>query len=416
MTLLSGAIRKQAAPRSKRAPSGNSRERCPDVKQLPEGLWAPLQRLVRSRPPTAPQNNGRRRSLFDWDAWVCQHLTREYWEECGAKRERWPTCVRSWAATRIHNDFKLVATSDALVRSIVTVAVAETLAHQRGTLFHRLDINVRRHINTAASRQRGDTRSKVTLFHVVQLALARFDYDLFMHKLSWAPERATVLKRNMQKAFGVLHTMASSGAEPSALRDCVVAITTALQSSVRGFLFLSWYEPISLSLSSCSLLEYSARIFVTSLPAPDTAFLFETPLSPFNSQLTTWIKQLDSPSHNNRWDALERFFRAYCQRMQDGCTKDPREKFSFGIMAVLLYMGSGQNDDLIENIAAVAAAHARWVPCMSQSLMFRGLLELKFDRAAKLPYSADRVNVLTGGQRSPIHLNRYHTVSDLQPT
>lgn len=395
MTLLARAIRKPAAPRSKRVASGKGRERCPDVKHLPKGLWAPLHRLVRSRPPIALQKDSRRRPLFDWDAWARQHLTRGYWEDCGVKQERWPTCVRSWAAIRVHNDFKLVATSDVLVRSIVTVTVAETLAYQHGLHFHRLNLNVRRHINTVANRQREDAPSKLTMFHVVQLALARYDYDLLLHKLTWAPEHATVLRCNMQKAFSVLQSQASDGAEPSVLRGSVVALTSALQSSVRGFLFLSWYEPVSISLSNCSLIEHSARVFVTSLPALDTAFLVETPLSPFNSQLTAWIAQLDSRSHNNRWNALERFFRAYCLRMRDTCTDDPREKFSFSIMAVLLSMGSRRNEDLIENIATVAAAHSKWQPQLSQPLIFRGLLELKFNSATRLSCSTDQVNVFT---------------------
>eukprot|EP00171_Calliarthron_tuberculosum_P017537 IDg17537t1 len=170
---LAGAIRKQVVLRPKRTANGCARARCPDVKQLPKALWAPLQRLVRSRPPTPLLNDGRRRPLFDWDAWVRQHLTREYWDSKGTIRTSWPECVRAWAAMRVHDDFSLVATSDALVRSIVTVAVAETLAHQHGTPFDRLDLSVRRHINTAASRQRDDACAKVTMFHVVQLAFAR---------------------------------------------------------------------------------------------------------------------------------------------------------------------------------------------------------------------------------------------------
>lgn len=384
------AIRKQRTSRSRRESSG----RCPDVKQLPIWLRTPLQRLVRSQPPMMQQWDCRQRSVLDWDSWVRQHLTRDYWQKNGTATGCWLSCVREWAATHNKEDFNLLPTPEALVCAIVTIAVAETLAHQHGTHYSKLDLQTRRHINTTASRQRKNTVSKVSLFHVAHLALARFDYDIFLQKLPCPPEEVRVLKNRMEAEFDTLHTVAASGVESSVLRFAVITLIEALRTSVRGFLFVPWHRALRLPLPGCTLLMSAVRSFVNCLPTLDVSFLFEAPLYPYNPQLTHWIQQLGSPLFDSRWKALTRFICLYYSSSPLLLGDDPIGKISFTMMTVILYAASSLNEKLLGNITAVATAQTYCLQSAHSPIVFRDMLNVKLGTTRRLQDPDDVTVVL----------------------
>lgn len=384
-----GAIRKQRTMKSRR----ESSRRCPNMKEIPMWLRMPLQRLVRSRPPMTQQWDRRRRPVLDWDAWVRQHLTRDYWQMNGAAAGSWLVCVREWAATHSKDNSSLLSTPDALIRAIVTVTVAETLAHQHGTQYSKLDLQTRRHINTTASRQRTNAISKVSLYHVAQLVLARFDYDLFLQKLSCSPEHVRMLKSQMEYAFDELHRTAASEAESYVLRTTVVGLIQALHTSVRGFLFLPWHSTMHLQLPGCTLLLSAVRSFLNSLPTPDVSFLSETPLDPYNLQFTFWLRHLGSPVHDSRWKALTMFTRIYCSSSPLLLGEDPCAKISFVIMTVLLFAASGQDESILRSIMAVATAHTYCMHLSQRPIVFRDMLDVKLGIGGRLAYPCDATNV-----------------------
>lgn len=391
MQLSAGSKKRKALYLPHSEPT-SSRRRCPELKQLPQWLWAPLQVMVRSRSPLSMEWDNRGRPVLDWDAWACMHLTRDYWEISVPMRETWLSCIRQWAAKRQEGDFSLVASPCALVSAIVNITVAETLAHQHNTSFAKLDLSVRRHINTTANRQRENSKTKVTLHHVVQLALARFDLDVFLNDLSFIPWRQD-LQHRTQVAFDSMYATAESNATPADLRAVVVALTRALRAPMRDFLFIPWYEPLSISLSGGNIVESAARAFVKCIPVQDIA-----PISPYNAHRCIRLEKLSSPAHDSRWEALVNFFHLCYRRLPVQQRHELRADFAFAVMAVLLHAGLEHTLIIQENITLVAAEHTRRQSPSRRPLVFRNLLDLKLDSAARqLRYAADQCCSIIGG-------------------
>eukprot|EP00171_Calliarthron_tuberculosum_P009957 IDg9957t1 len=262
-----------------------TRRRGPDLNGLPYWLVSPVRELVRSRPPMAAHVDSCERPVFDWDAWACGHLVRSYWDPPPRGRAGWLSCVRLWAAARAQGGPQLLActttkeaatdarggctpapTAATLVRAAVTATVAETLAHRHGEAVSRLDVRVRRHINTTAGRQRENAPNKLTLHHVIRLALARFDFDIAQRRAR-PRARAAALAECSRRHFDELHTLAAAacrGAAPTReLRAAAVTLADFLQKSLRGTLHVPWHHALRVLTPGATLLELAARAFVT---------------------------------------------------------------------------------------------------------------------------------------------------------
>lgn len=361
--------------------SGTSfRSRGPDVKQLPEWLKGPVRGLAHSRPPLIAVLDSCKRTVYDWDSWACMQLQKSYWNANGGGDTGWLSCVRQWAARRPDDDPTLIPSRDELVRAIVTLTVAETIAHQHGTVFEKLDVKARRHINTTAGRQRVDSMKKVTLMHVVHLALARFDFDVFVNKLSELSNGMRTVKARIDNAFSSMHRAAERDTQPIALRQFVAMLTDTMYSAMNGYLFLSWLDHLQLPISDGFLLENAARAFITGLPKPDTAFLSRSPVSAHDSQFVSWLTALRSPSHDTRWGALARFTGVYSQHPYRASHEDSSGQVAYYVMTVVLYVASGTSRDRLQNIMDVALEHSQRSVGHQKVFIFRDLLDMKIDK------------------------------------
>lgn len=364
-------------------PSVAPRRRGPDLSGLPRWLVSPVRTLVRSRPPMAAHVDSCERPVFDWDAWACGHLARSYWDPPSTgDRASWLSCVRVWAAARAQGGPQLLARADngrsspshdALVRAVVTATVAETLAHRHGADVSRLDVRVRRHINTTAGRQRGDAPNKLTLFHVVCLAIARFDFDVAQQRTPRA--RADALAVRTRQRFDELHALAAAarrGAAPTrALRLATVQLANALKTELRYTVHVPWYS--ALVVPGAMTLELIARAFVTGLVAPGGVSAGATPLG-------TWLVMLRHPAHSGRWAALVRFLTGYYQCAAAHIDEKSREYVTFVIMFTLLH--AVKHESICEgeaSAAAIASTHGRAAPLGDCSLRFRELLDFYLD-------------------------------------
>lgn len=350
----------------------SSRRRRPELRQLPQWLWAPLQGLVRSRPPMALEWDKKGRPVRDWDAWACRHLTQDYWGTNVHMQETWPSCVQQLAASGQQEDFSLVATSRALVSAIVTVTIAETIAHQHNTCFEELDLNVRRHINTTANRQCEDSTTKVTLYHVVNLALAWFDHQIFLNRLSCVHLR-NEQQRKIQSAFDSMHATAKSSGTISDLRTAVVTLTQTLRAPLSDLIFMSWREPLCVSLSCDILQELAARAFVNCIPVHDIASI-----CPYKLELCVQIDKLSSPAHDGRWRELVTFFHHSYKMAPVHHRHKLRAEFAFTVMT-MLHAGLEHTFCTQQNIAVLAEEHTRRRSPSRGPKTFRDLLDYRID-------------------------------------
>lgn len=372
----------RAAPSGiqKQSPQSPSRDaqrrRSPDVKDMPRWLVDPLRSFVQLGPNVSEQLDACSRPIYDWDAWAREHLKAQYWD---ASHSSWLSCIRDWAAACPQNGLVLFPSTTELVHSIVRVTVAESFAHLHSTEFPHLDVKKRRHINTTASRQRENSANKVTLYHVVHLALARFGFDVLLNKIDTSPQFVESLKKQMQFCFQDLHSKAERHCEPSSLRACVVQLTQELRACMRGMLYVPWYQVPKSALPGGYPLELSARGFVTGLPKPHVDFLTMTPLVARNKHLSSWISHLDSSVFDGRWYALLKFLRAHYKC--DGSTLGDvaRGEAAYVIMLTVLDAAAPGNK-ISHIIATVATEHSLRSPMGIDILAFRDLLDLKLDR------------------------------------
>lgn len=381
------------------------RRRSPDIKQLPIWLRAPLRRLVHSQAPIAIKLDSRKRMTFDWDTWPCLFLTRKFWQPYRTFDSCWLSCVRQWAALRPHGECAVIPTQHELIRAIVTVTVAETLAYRHGCEFEQLSVNARRHINTVASRQRENSSKKITLFHVVDLALARYDFDVFINKLAISQTHSNEITSRMRISFSFLHSVAAGDIEIFDFRSFVVELTGNLRKEIRGFLFLSWSQHLHLTLPVDHQLRFAIRSFVRSLPLPDTASLFNTPMVVHSPQLTAWLSLLRSSTHNYRWSALSKLVQLNTLRYASTSVssmssspsspstslptcihsqEDTRRRVSYAIMAIVLHLASESHRGLLEEIRYVAEAHTIQQEDRRLPTVFRDVLDFKFDSLTAL--------------------------------
>lgn len=358
-------------------PNGSGRRRSPDMKELPEWLSGPVRQLIRSRDTIAMQADGRGRMLFDWDAAACRYLAQEYWDEPNAANPGWLSCVRLWSAARPQGDFSLVPNLQELARSVVTLVVAETIAHQNNTSLSEVDVRMRRHINTTAGRQREDADCKLTILHVVHLALARFDFDVLINKLAYPPADARRLDTHMLDTFAALHRASVAAPRESAgLRAAVVELTSRLRTFVSASLFVPWHDVLQLPKSSDFAFEFAARAFVSGLPPPDLAFLAGKPPTVHCETFLRWLEHLCQPEYTSRWDALSRFLRGIFRNVSDARQDEVRTIAANAIVFVLLYAAAGEHfPQLADGISFIAAAHARRSRTVGAPPVFRDLFE-----------------------------------------
>lgn len=356
------------------------RRRAPDMNELPAWLSDPLRSLVRTRPRVQSAER-RRRPTADWDAWAVRHLTREYWGAPGGGGPGWFSCVRSWSAARPQGKLDLTPTLEELIRAIVRLVVKETIVHQLDDAGSRTPVATRRHINTTAIRQGKDDGDKLRLYHVVDLALTRFDFDIARNRIGYD---IPALDTHVRAAFDALHdTAAAPGRDPAALRAHVVWLKAQLRAFVRRTLFVPWHVVIRMPNPGAHLsqVEFAARTFVTGLPAPDLSFLALDSPNPHSDALLLWLRQLLHEVNKGRWGALVRCFSALQLRVDLG--EDPRYQLAFAITSVFLFAAVYAADAPVEDparvqdaIGTVADAQAREPPPNFHFLVFRDLLDL----------------------------------------
>lgn len=359
------------------------RRRRPDMKDLPDWLSRPVRQLVRSRGTIALQPDGRGRLQFDWDAAACMYLTQEYWDEPNAARPGWLSCVLLWSAARPQGDFSLVPNLQDLARSVVTLVVAETIAHQNNISLSEVDVRMRRHINTTAGRQREYADFKLTLAHVVHLALARFDFDVLFNKLAHPSTDALLLEAYMLDTFATLHLASRTALLESAdLRAAVVELTSRLRAFVGASLFIPWHDVLQLPSSSNFEIEFAARAFVSGLPRPDLALFTMNPPAVDSVAFFLWIEHLCQPEYFSRWDALTRFLHGIFCEVSDERQEEVRTAAANVIVSLLLHAAAGKNfPQLADGIKIFAAAHARRSRIIGAPPVFRDLLEKALDLA-----------------------------------
>lgn len=350
--------------------------RSPDSKRLPEWLRGPIRKHARqSRPPLITVLASRKKPVFDWDAWACKQLTRERWSYTGDSG--WLSCVQQWAGRRPNECPLLLQSRNDIVRAIVTLTVAETMAYHHGIMFEKLDVNVRRHINTTANRQRSDSVKKVSLFHVVHLALARFDFDTFINRVSESAMDKRLVRECINNAFTTMHNAAKTGNDHQELRNCVVTLTNKMRELMKGYLFVPWNERLFLPISKSFLLENAARSFITGIPRPDVTFLSAPSFSPDSPLLVMWLVELISPFHDSRWDALAKFTKAYSCHPSSLGIHDCHTHVAFYVMTLILSVSSKfLNRD---NMLAVAHMQSQKTSQHGKAPVFRDLLDLELE-------------------------------------
>lgn len=317
------------------------------------------------------QRDACKKPIFDWDAWAIQHLLVPRWD---GSQSSWLHCVRVWSAKCPQNGLALFPTTYELVRSIVRVTVAESLAYQYRTDFKRLNVKQRRHVNTTASRQQENAKSKVTLYHVVHLVLARYGFDVVLNKMGTTPQHTEALKVRMQLAFDELHSKAESHCDPSTLRASVVGLTRGLQDFIDRKLYLPWYQVPKSALPGAYPLKLSARGFVVGLPKPQVKLNTKTLLMTGDALLSKWLIKLNAPVYGDRWGALLKFLRAHYKCAGGTLTKKTRAEVAYVIMLTILDAAAPES-----NIWRIAATHSSRSQKGSRTVVFRDLLDLKLD-------------------------------------